>query len=92
MVPDSTIDRVLVKRQDREVCNGEFPVVIAEVIMFSHKKLPKKKKVTTDLFDAHAAELASEEVVDAAMKAANETVRIDMMELLETTPDAFSKM
>ncbi|KAL2886884.1 hypothetical protein HOO65_050005 [Ceratocystis lukuohia] len=91
MVPDSTIDRILVKRQDREVRNGEFPVVIAEVMMFSYKKPSKKKKVTTDLVDAHAAELASEEVVDAAMKAANEAMKIDMMELLETSPDAFSK-
>ncbi|KAL2887719.1 hypothetical protein HOO65_040056 [Ceratocystis lukuohia] len=51
MNPDSSIDRILVQRQDRQTRNGEFPVVIAEVLMFSFKKPQENEEVFIDIID-----------------------------------------
>ncbi|KAL2888955.1 hypothetical protein HOO65_030456 [Ceratocystis lukuohia] len=86
MAPGAQIDKIIVRRREREIYNGKYPAAIAEVMIFSLKKsLPDNESSSIDSIDAHAAELADEENLNDAMEDADDALEIESKDIFGMT-------
>ncbi|PHH51440.1 hypothetical protein CFIMG_008673RA00001 [Ceratocystis fimbriata CBS 114723] len=80
MVPGAQIDKIIVRRRQREMYTGRYSAVIADVIIFSLKTSPLENESSDiDPIDAHEAELADEAALNKAMDDADNALKAELL-------------
>ncbi|KAL2888954.1 hypothetical protein HOO65_030455 [Ceratocystis lukuohia] len=80
MVPSAQIDKIIVRRRQREMYTGRYSAVVADVIIFSIKTSPPENESSDiDPIDAHEAELADEAALNNAMDDADDALKAELL-------------
>ncbi|KKF92252.1 hypothetical protein CFO_g5396 [Ceratocystis platani] len=83
MIPDKEIDKILVVRQERQTYVTDHQAEIIETLRFSFKSPSQDEETYVDPIEAHAAELAAEDNVKAAVEIAANAAVAHEKEILE---------
>ncbi|KAL1892044.1 hypothetical protein Cpir12675_004695 [Ceratocystis pirilliformis] len=85
MVPGAIINKIVIKRQERQLRDIDGQPRLVNVMMFSFKKSPPKDASVVSSVDAYDANLASEDNVNSGLKDAEEASDADIKAVLEAS-------